>query len=232
VNAPELARRLALWWGSVYTRTAPEPDRSARRQELAADVHDQLADAQASAVPGGMVARSVVGRVLRGAPADLAWRFDVERTPARLDWHLAHPGTLLALLFVLLVPTTLLADAARGPVSDLGPFLGLLASTVVLLSAAAVVLAAVALVRRLLRGDLLLARLTVPDVRRGALSAMCVLWAGAALWRFVPASEGWAAQVSGISWIGFGLALVVYLGCAAISGLSAGRTVDNRKVSS
>ena len=60
---------------------------------------------------------------------------------------------------------------------------------------------------------------------------MCVLWAGAALWRFVPASEGWAAEVSSISWMGFGLALVVYLGCVALSGLRQ-LVFDNRKVSS
>ena len=150
MNAPEVARRLAVWWGRLYTRAAPEPDRSARREELAADLHDQLAEARASAVPGGRVAQSVVGRVLRGVPADLAWRFALERAPARMDWHLTHPGTLLTGLFVLLVPTTLLADAARGPVSGLGPFLDVLASTVVLLSAAAVGVAGVAMVRWLL----------------------------------------------------------------------------------
>jgi hypothetical protein len=60
---------------------------------------------------------------------------------------------------------------------------------------------------------------------------MCVLWAGAALWRFVPASEGWAAEVSSISWMGFGLALLVYLGSVALSGLRR-LVFDNRKVSS
>ena len=231
MNLLDVAQRTALWWGRAYTRTAPEPDRTARRGELAADVHDQLADARARRVPEHRAARSVVGRVLRGMPADLAWRFAVERASTRVDWHLTHPGTLLAGLFLLLVPTTLLADAARGPVSVLGPFLDVFASLVVLLSASAVGVAAVALVRRLLAGTLLFGRLTFADVRRAAVSAMCVLWAGAALWRFVPASEGWAAGVSSISWIGFGLALLVYLGCVAISGLR-GLVLDNRKVSS
>jgi hypothetical protein len=216
----------------VYSRTAPEPDRTARRDELAADVHDQLADASARAVPRRVVARSLIGRVVRGMPADLAWRFEVERSPARLDWHLAHPGTLLAGLFLLLVPTTMLADAARGPVASLGRFLDLFASAVVLLSATAVVLAAVALVRRLLRRNLQPSRLTFPDVRRAALSVMCVLWAVAALWRFVPASEGWVAQVSSVAWGGFGLALAVYIVCALISGLWSRRTIDNRKIPS
>ncbi len=232
MNALDVAQRVALWWGRAYTRTAPEPDRSTRREELAADVHDQVADARARAVPEHRVARSVIGRALRGIAADVTWRFGVERKIARLDWHLAHPGTLLAGLFVVLVPATLLADGARGPVSDLGPFVGLLASLVVLLSAAAVVFAVVAPARRLVRGEPLLSGLTIRGARRAALSAMCVLWAGAALWRFVPESRGWSAEISGFSWAGFGLALLVYVGCALVSGLRALRVVDNRKVSS
>jgi phage shock protein PspC (stress-responsive transcriptional regulator) len=232
VNGADVAQRVALGWGRAYTRTAPEPDRSARRAELAADVHDQLADARARGMSEHRLARTVIGRVVRGVAADLAWRLDLERTPARLDWHLAHPGTLLAVLFTILVPTTLLADAARGPVSDLGPYLGLFASLVVLVSGSVIVFAAVAPARRLVRGEPLLSGPTVRGVRRAALSAMCVLWAGAALWRFTPESAGWAAQVSALSWAGFGLALVVYLGCALVSGVQAVRLVDNRKVSS
>lgn len=232
MNALDVVQRVAMWWGRAYTRTAPEPDRSARRAELAADVHDQLVDARARGVPEHQVARNVIGRVMRGMAADLAWRTGVERTPARLDWHLSHPGTLLAGLFVVLVPTTLLADAARGPVSDLGPFLGLLASLVVVFSSAAVVFAVVAPARRLARGEPLLSGLTVWGARRATLSAMCVLWAGAALWRFVPEARGWSAHVSGVSWAGFAVALLVYLGCVLVSALRALRVVDNRKVSS
>jgi hypothetical protein len=232
VNLRDAAQRVALWWARSYTRSAPEPDRSVRRAELAADVHDQLADARARGVPELQVARSVVGRVLRGAAADLTWRLGVEWTPARLDWHLAHPGTLLAGLFVVLVPTTMLADAARGPVSDLGPFLNLLAALVVLFASTAVVVAGIAVVRRLVRRELRLARPGFADARRAALSAMCVLWAGAALWRFVPDSRGWPAHLSEFSWAGFGLALVVYLGCALVSGLRALGAIDIRKVSS
>jgi hypothetical protein len=232
VSVLDVAQRLALWWGRAYTRTAPEPDRSARRGELAADVHDELADARARAVPEHRAARSVVGRVMRGMAADMAWRLGVERTAARLDWHLAHPSTLLAGLFLVLVPTTMLADAARGPVSQLGPLLGLLASVVVLLSSASVVLAVVGVARRLVGGTVLSRVPTLVTVRRAALSAMCVLWAGAALWRFVPESRGWSAHISSVSWAAFGIALLVYIGCALVSGLQALWTVDNRKVSS
>jgi hypothetical protein len=232
VSLLDVAQRVALWWGRAYTRTAPEPERSTRRWELEADVHDQVADARARAVPEHRAARSVVGRALRGVAADVTWRLGVERKLARLDWHLAHPGTLLAGLFVVLVPTTLLADAARGPVSGLGPFLGLLASVVALLSAAAVVLAVVALGRRLVGGAVVPRVPTLAAVRRAALSAMCVLWAGAALWRFVPESRGWSADISGISWGAFGISLLVYIGCVLVSGVRALRMVDNRKLSS
>jgi hypothetical protein len=183
-------------------------------------------------VPEHQVARSVVGRVVRGVAADVAWRLGVERTPARMDWHLAHPGSLLACLFVVLVPTTMLADAARGPVSELGPLAGLLASMVALLSSAAVVFAVVGLARRLVRGDVVPGSPTLATARRAALSAMCVLWAGAALWRFVPESRGWSAHVSGVSWAGFGLVLLVYVGCVLGSGVRALRSVDNRKIPS
>ena len=76
MNLLDVAQRGALWWGRTYTRTAPEPDRTARLGELAADVHDQLADARARQVRKHRAARSLVGRVLRGVPADLHRRPD------------------------------------------------------------------------------------------------------------------------------------------------------------
>ena len=221
------AARLAAWWVRSYTRTAPEPEGADRRAEVLADMHDELLDSKDRRLPSGLASRSILGRALRGVPADLVWRLQLERQPGRLEWHLAHPGSLLAALFVLLVPASMVADAARGPAPGLGAVGGALSAMAVLLSAGIVVVAGVALTRRAFARSVYL-RWGATSVRRAALSAMAVLWAGALLWRF---AEGPLEALSALAWAGFGLALVVYV-LAVAAGLARRVFIDNRKVSS
>jgi len=218
---------LAAWWVRSYTRTATESEGADRRAEVLADLHDELLDARNRRLRSGLASRSILGRALRGVPADLVWRLQLERQPGRLEWHLAHPGSLLAALFVLLVPASMVADAARGPAPGLGPVGGTLSALAVLLSAGIVVVAGVALVRRILARSVRL-RWGATSVRRAALSAMAVLWAGALLWRF---ADGPLESLAALSWAGFGLALVVYV-LAVTAGLARTVFIDIRKVSS
>jgi len=60
-------------WTRCYTATVPEPDRAARRAELAADVHDHLADLADRQVGGYRAALEILRRLVLGVPADLAW---------------------------------------------------------------------------------------------------------------------------------------------------------------
>lgn len=207
--------RLACWWVTAYTATAPPQDAADRRAEIAADVVDQLRTG------GHGLSRRIAGRVLRGVAADLLWRLSVERAPGRAGWHLAHPATLLGALTALLVPLVLVGDALRRPAADpWGRALGLVDAGVVLLSAAVLSVAITALLRRLT--DRSRGRGTGPrrsvlrTARHWAAMALCVAWALAALWRFVP---GPWAQVAAVAWAVFGFALVAWLAAAVGAGI-------------
>lgn len=63
-----------LAWCDWYTRGLPYDVASARRDELAADLHDHRVDASLRDEVDGRLARAVVARALLGAPADLSWR--------------------------------------------------------------------------------------------------------------------------------------------------------------
>lgn len=72
------ASRFALSWAGWYTRDLDPEVAGDRRDEIASDVWEQAAG-QADR-PAAALAASIVGRVLRGVPADLAWRW---RMPSR-----------------------------------------------------------------------------------------------------------------------------------------------------
>ncbi|MBM7832647.1 hypothetical protein JOE59_003352 [Agromyces cerinus] len=62
--------RAVLAWGRWYTRDLPEEVAADRLAELESDVFEERAAAGDAAGAG----RSIVGRAIRGVPADLAWR--------------------------------------------------------------------------------------------------------------------------------------------------------------
>ena len=217
---PPVAVRAATWWVDRYTHTAPPREGADRRAELRSDLHDQLAQAEVVGLGARTVSRSIVARMLRGMPADVAWRLQVERAPGRLEWHLAHPSSVLGAFFVLLAPAVVLLDASRGPVRGFAAAQGMFALVVTVLASAAISFAAVAVVWRLARRPLFRMRTGPGPVRRAALCWMCATWALAALWRFF----GDPLQaVSAAAWAAFGVALVVYI--AAAFGSVLGRAL-------
>lgn len=94
--------RLALGWADLLTRTAPRSERTDRLAEITSDVYEQVV--AEGTVAGPVMSRRIAGRALRGMPADLAWRTQLETRPGRLTWHLDHPGTLIGASLVFLVP--------------------------------------------------------------------------------------------------------------------------------
>jgi hypothetical protein len=74
--------RLALWWVERYTRGLEPATRDERRAEVASDVWEHRAEVGTTRA----VQLQILGRCLRGAPADLSWRrsrLRRSRTPAR-----------------------------------------------------------------------------------------------------------------------------------------------------
>jgi hypothetical protein len=68
-------------WVAIYTRGLPRDVRDSRRAELRSDLFEHLR--QAAGAGHGRLRRSlqVLGRVVRGMPDDLAWRF-AQQIPA------------------------------------------------------------------------------------------------------------------------------------------------------
>lgn len=128
---------------------------------------------------------------------------------------------------MLLLPTAVLLDAARGPVRGLAVVQGVLAVSFALLGAFAVSFAVVAVARRMASRPLLPNEIGLGPLRRAALCRMCPLWAAAGLWRFV--GEPLEA-VSSAAWGAFGIALVIY--GAAVVGSAVRLVLDFGKVPS
>ena len=77
-SAVRRATHFALSWARWYTRDLSPAVAGDRRDEIASDVWEQAAG-QADR-PAAVLAASIVSRVVRGIPADLAWRWRVRPT--------------------------------------------------------------------------------------------------------------------------------------------------------
>ena len=218
MTSDPLGARLAMWWVGMLTRTAPWEARADRLAEIRADVHDHVVEGRAHHLRSTVLSRRIAGRVLRGMPADLAWRLEIEWTPARLRWHLRHPGTIVTWLFVLLFLVTLLEGAAEFLIAALHLFHIALRSAALMLSLCLLgfVLAAAVwqlATRRPVAEDAPASRLARPArLRRTTMTLMGICLAIAGLWRFMPGPLG---QVAAYAWAAFGVCLLVYLATIA-----------------
>jgi hypothetical protein len=91
------ASRFALSWAGWYTRDLEPTTASERRDEIASDVWEQVAG-QADR-PAAALAASIVSRVVRGIPADLAWRWRMPAQPRAVR----QPAAVRAALVVAMV---------------------------------------------------------------------------------------------------------------------------------
>lgn len=82
-----LVLALTRAWVRSYTRGLPAAARDTRRSEIESDVWEQRRAEHARGRRPLATALGVLGRVLRGVPADLAWRLE-QRTRGRLAHRL------------------------------------------------------------------------------------------------------------------------------------------------
>ncbi|GAA2453878.1 hypothetical protein [Agromyces soli] len=105
-----LAARRVLRWTAWYTRGLDPAVAGARQDEIASDLHEHARWAEESGVDADELARSIRGRALRGAPADLAWRAGaLQRLDPRLRSMRRIEFSLLAIVVTIGV-----VDAALG----------------------------------------------------------------------------------------------------------------------
>lgn len=103
------ASRVASWWTATYTLGLSATLRDVRRAEITSDTWEQHRDESEQGVSRMATALSVLGRVLRGAPADLFWRLNVEgpKMDIRIPFERIAGALLLALIAMLLVTTSI-----------------------------------------------------------------------------------------------------------------------------
>jgi hypothetical protein len=82
---PERMAQLVASWVRLYTRNLPPAIAERRIDELDADLHDHIAHERARGTGDRRIARSLAARMLRGLPADAAWRRSIARSSNRKD---------------------------------------------------------------------------------------------------------------------------------------------------
>jgi hypothetical protein len=94
-----LGARLTELWTRTYTGGLDRATALTRREEIAADLHDQQAAARTAGIGPGPVSRAIATRMLLGIPADLSWRHQhlrAERAAGRkegvMSEHRPAPG--------------------------------------------------------------------------------------------------------------------------------------------
>jgi hypothetical protein len=117
---PERAAALVAAWVRLYTRDVTADVAERRRAEIDADLHDHIAHDRAQGAPGWRIALSIVARMVRGLPADAAWRRTTTRKDLMKPIHRSVIRVALVTALVLLVPlvTTLAGDGEGWSVAD------------------------------------------------------------------------------------------------------------------
>lgn len=220
------AGRLTQCWVRLYTRSAPVGDTVDRRAEMESDLWEQVATRTASGAPPRRIRRELVGRALRGVPADVAWRLEVEQTPGRLNWHVQHPSTVLLSTWAILLPINLVADGVAHDAKRWSAA-GFLGAATVALGAFMIAFVLVSLVQRGKAG-LRAAPRSARDLRVGVLCAMAVAFASSGIWRFAPEP---LSSISSLAWGAVGLLAIAY-GLLVAYAFTRRVALDVRKIPS
>jgi hypothetical protein len=80
---PERMSKLVARWVRLYTRDLPTPVARRRIDEIEADLHDHIAHERANGISDRRIALSIFSRMVRGLPADTAWRGRQAKLAAR-----------------------------------------------------------------------------------------------------------------------------------------------------
>jgi hypothetical protein len=113
---PERIAAVVARWVRLYTRGMPEPQARRRIEEIDADLHDHIAHEREQGIADPRIARGIAARMVRGLPADVAWRRSAkEESMSRSAIRVA-----LVTALILLVPlvATLTSDDAGWSVAD------------------------------------------------------------------------------------------------------------------
>jgi hypothetical protein len=109
--------RLVMWWVRRYTRDLP-PEAAARRaDEIAADLHDHVAHERGAGTGERRIALQIVSRMVRGLPADTAWRR--RHRPATGRQPVARAAWATAAILLVPAGAMLSGGAAWGPLDFL-----------------------------------------------------------------------------------------------------------------
>ncbi|MEO8540827.1 MAG: hypothetical protein ABI577_13890 [bacterium] len=105
-----VASSIARAWLRVYSFGLPSALRERRATELESDLFEHESDAFASGASPGIVGIEIIGRLVRGMPADLMWRFQLEGPQMELNIPFERVTGLLLLALVLLIPVAVGID--------------------------------------------------------------------------------------------------------------------------
>jgi hypothetical protein len=125
------ASRAVGWWTATYTAGLASSVRDARRAEIASDVWEHSEDIVAGGETLLGSAIGVVSRMVRGVPADLLWRVNVEgpKMDIRIPFERITGALLLAMVVLVMITGAISgydtsADSFEGELlrlADLGP---------------------------------------------------------------------------------------------------------------
>jgi hypothetical protein len=101
-----LAASAARLWLRVYTLGVAAELRERREDQLHSDLWEHQADRLDAGVAPSMVGLEVLGRMVRGMPADLLWRFQLEGPKMDIKIPFERATGLLLLLLVVLIPVS------------------------------------------------------------------------------------------------------------------------------
>ncbi len=104
-----VASRVARGWTAAYTLGLAAQVRDARRTEIASDVWEHHRDIVTEGRPVWRFVGSVLSRIVRGAPADLLWRVNVEgpKMDIKIPFERVVGGLLLAMVVLLMITTSI-----------------------------------------------------------------------------------------------------------------------------
>jgi hypothetical protein len=101
-----LANGLARAWVRTYTAGLPMASRRRRTEQLESDLWEHEADLDGAGVAPGLAGLEILGRLVRGVPADLLWRFQLEGPRMEIRIPFERMIGLLLLALVILIPVS------------------------------------------------------------------------------------------------------------------------------
>lgn len=99
------ATGLTRTWVGLYTTGLGTDDREDRRAEIVSDLWEHQRDAEGEGTRHPLIGLSIIGRVLRGIPADLLWRTNMEgpKMEIRIPFERLAGGLLLAMIVLMMI---------------------------------------------------------------------------------------------------------------------------------